>query len=303
MIAHSQKMIAILWLVAPVVWFRITAGHCHPVLVGLGMAFLLLAHSIVLAIEFAFLHRQHHRHPIHPTRACKLVRVWLVESVISLRVFLWDQAFRSRAVSDDLLDSAGRRSVLLIHGYVCNRGFWNPWMRRLRSLRIPYCAITMEPPFGTIDEAIEAIDIAVRAATRATGLAPLVVTHSMGALSLRAWMRKYSADARIHHVVTIASPNQGTWLARFAASRNARQIRIGSSWLKNLERDEPPARYRRFTCFYGNCDNVVFPMELATLPGADNRHVDSAAHIQMALQEEVFREAIRLLDAPAVSVC
>ena len=42
---------------------------------------------------------------------------------------------------------------------------------------------------------------------------------------------------------------------------------------------EPAQRFERFTCFYGHCDNIVFPASTATLPGADNRHI--AGHARM----------------------
>ena len=56
---------------------------------------------------------------------------------------------------------------------------------------------------------------------------------------------------------------------------------------------EPAQRFERFTCFYGHCDNIVFPASTATLPGADNRHVAGCAHVQMAHQDEVFSEVLR----------
>lgn len=301
MLAHFQKLLALLWLGSASGWVWMTAGHLHPALVVMGFLCILFAHSSVLAVEFVLLYRQHRDEPAHPVDIPLLVRAWLTESCIALRAFLWEQAFRSQSLPDTLPTDTGRRAVLLVHGYVCNRGLWNPWMRKLRACGIPYRAITLTPPFGSIDDGVAAIDAAIRDITDVTGLAPLVVAHSMGGLSVRAWLRACSADDRVHHVVTIASPHQGAYLARYASTRNARQVRIGSNWLENLAHSEPASRYALFTCFYGHCDNVVFPMKRAVLPGADNRHVASSAHIQMAYRDEVFREAVRLLDAPRVT--
>lgn len=299
MLAHIQKLLATLWIGSAIAWLSWSIGRVHPVTAVAGLIAIALAHSLVLAFEFVLVHRQHRDHPAHPVSIPLLMQAWFAESWIALRVFLWQQAFRSHAVPDDTQSVAGRRAVLMVHGYVCNRGFWNPWMRKLRASRIPYRAVTLEPPFGSIDDGIEAIDNAVRELTAATGHAPLVVAHSMGGLSVRAWMHARQADGRVHHVVTIASPHQGTALARYGSTTNAKQLRTDSAWLREMVRQEPPERYQRFTCFHGHCDNVVFPLELATLPGADNRHVAASAHIQMALRDEVFNEVIRLLNAPA----
>jgi triacylglycerol esterase/lipase EstA (alpha/beta hydrolase family) len=52
----------------------------------------------------------------------------------------------------------------------------------------------------------------VRRVTQATGLPPVIVAHSMGGLATRAWLRAFSADARVHRVITLGTPHGGTWL-------------------------------------------------------------------------------------------
>jgi hypothetical protein len=84
-------------------------------------------------------------------------------------------------------------------------------------------------------------------------------------------------------------------LGRFGYTANARQMRIGAPWLATLAAGESSARRARFTCFYSHCDNVVFPASVATLPGADNRHVAGAAHIDMISRSEVFDAVVNAL--------
>ena len=57
-----------------------------------------------------------------------------------------------------------------------------------------------------------------------------------------------------------------------------------------------PERHGRFTCWYSNTDNIVFPTSTAALPGADNRLVRGAAHVQMAFLPEVMTATLALLD-------
>ena len=295
MLARAQKLLLIAWLVVLAGWLWIAHAHLNPMWAMAGVLAMPVVHAGALGLEFILMYRANRPDLTHPLRRYAVFTAWCAETLISAWVFYWLQPFRSRAIADRLDAEQGRRAVVLIHGLVCNRGFWNPWLRRLRDLGIPCIAITLEPVFGTIDDGAEAIEAAVREATLATGLAPVIVTHSMGGLSVRAWMRAKSADDRVHRIITIAAPHQGTALARWATSDVARQMRIGSSWLTTLAAAEPLSRYRLFTCFYGHCDNIVFPTHQATLPGADNRHVPSAAHIQMAHREEVFREVLRWL--------
>ena len=87
---------------------------------------------------------------------------------------------------------SGRRGLVLVHGFVCNRGLWNPWLPRLRAAGVPCIAVNLEPVFGS-DRRLRAADrAAVQRVTQATGRPPLLVAHSMGGLALRAWLR----DAR-----------------------------------------------------------------------------------------------------------
>ena len=293
MLARAQKLLLLALLATLVGWIWVAAEYLNLMWVIVGVLLMPAVHAGVLALEFLLMYRANRPDPTHPLRLRTVCLAWCAETLISAWVFYWLQPFRSQAIDDRLEAGQARRAVVLIHGLVCNRGFWNAWLYKLQGLGIPCIAISLEPVFGTIDDGVDAIDTAVRQATQATGLTPVIVTHSMGGLSVRAWLRATSADHRVHRIITIAAPHQGTALARLATSDVARRMRIGSSWLNTLAAAEPSTRYRLFTCFYSHCDNIVFPAQRATLPGADNRHVSASAHIQIAYRDEVFNEVVR----------
>jgi pimeloyl-ACP methyl ester carboxylesterase len=185
--------------------------------------------------------------------------------------------------------------VVLVHGFLCNRGFWLPWMAALRERGHAHVAVTLEPAFGSIDDYTATIDAAVQRVQEATGMAPVVVGHSMGGLVVRAWLRSLPADsaaARVHRVITLGTPHGGTWAGRFSRSVNGQQMALGGEWVRQLQQEEPAARAARFTCWYSNCDNIVFPAGTAMLPGADNRLVEGVAHMQMAFDPAVMRACL-----------
>jgi triacylglycerol esterase/lipase EstA (alpha/beta hydrolase family) len=99
----------------------------------------------------------------------------------------------------------------------------------------------------------------------------------------------------VHHVVTIGTPHHGTWLGRSATAPNGKQMAIDSRWLLQLQGDEPASRCGKFTCFYSNCDNIVFPASTATLTAADNRLVAGAPHLAMAFNASVMNAAFAKL--------
>jgi triacylglycerol esterase/lipase EstA (alpha/beta hydrolase family) len=262
----------------------------------LGFAFVALVtggYGSVLAAEFWLLRRSYARDDPERPRPGQLLRAWAVEVLVAPRVFLWRQPFRSAHEPDHLPANArGRIGVVLVHGFFCNRGLWNPWLRRMRASGIPFVAVNLEPVFGSIEGYRHAIGAAVAALERATERSPVVVAHSMGGLAVRAWLGA-RADARVHRLVTIATPHGGTRLAVPARGRNVAQMRHGSAWLSELaRRDATPSR-TQVVCFWSHCDNIVYPTRSATLPGADNRHLEGTPHVAMVYHPAVIDEVLR----------
>jgi triacylglycerol esterase/lipase EstA (alpha/beta hydrolase family) len=247
----------------------------------------------VLAAEFGVMQSINRmQSPPGPTFS-QLLRAWTGESLHAPRVFCWRQPFRHDRWSDYLPpDAQGRRGLVLVHGFFCNRGLWNAWMPKLRQIGCPHVAVDLEPVFGSIDDYVPIIEAAVEKIEKATGLAPVLVAHSMGGLACRRWWLDQHIS-RLHHVVTIGTPHRGTWLARWALSTNARQMRVGSGWLAGLGRREDDSRFARFTCFWSRCDNIVFPASTGKLTGADNRELQAVAHVRMVDHPSPMAEAMR----------
>jgi pimeloyl-ACP methyl ester carboxylesterase len=265
-----------------------------------GSVAITMAYSAVLGFEFLMLRFFSRRDPAPRPAWRELAHAWLRETVTTPGVFCWRQPFRWREVPDCIEAAAGqpaRRGVVFIHGFVCNRGFWTPWLKELGARGHPFIAVNLEPVFGSIDEYIPIIEQAVGRITDATGLPPVLVCHSMGGLAARAWLHAMTADARVHHVITIGSPHHGTWLARFSHLTNGRQMRQHSEWLRQLEKGSDERRHAIFTCWYSNCDNIAFPASTGTLAGADNRLVRGAAHVDLGFHRQVMAESLARIAA------
>lgn len=297
MIARLQRTTVMLLFAVSLLWFvtRVWEGEWLSAIVGV---FLLMnIQALLLTVEFFVLLPWVNRGDAAPRpRFGQVLRAWWRESMTGHAVFNWHQPFRSGLHADSLDEGAqGRRAVVLVHGFFCNRGLWNRWIRRLRTAQVPFIAVTLEPPFASIDDYAPIIEDAVVHATAVTGLPPLLVGHSMGGLAIRAWWRAQgdAADARVHSIITIGSPHHGTFTARLAQGLNARQMRLGSAWLTELAQAEPATRRARFTCYYSHCDNISMPSSTGALPGADNRHLDGQPHLALAFAPEVFDEVLK----------
>jgi pimeloyl-ACP methyl ester carboxylesterase len=287
-------LLALLAIAAAWWWWSARLGWSTVSRAAVGLL-IVLPHAPVLAIEFLLLSVWGDPRPAGRPGGLALMRAWLGEVWWGICTFGWRQPFAAQAVPDDLGQQAAERTgVLLVHGFVCNRGLWNPWMRELRVRGIPFVAVSLEPVFGAIDAYAEPIDAAIRKLEAATGRPPLIVAHSMGGLAARAWLRRLREPRRCAGIVTVGTPHHGTWLARFAFSRNGRQMQRGSAWLRELN-DHDAKMDVPFDCYYSHCDNIVFPAATATLPGARNVHVPGRAHIYLLGSRQLFDEVLARL--------
>ena len=229
MLARLQQFLTLSLLALGIGWL-VWFYPSSPVLAWAGFVGILLGYVVLLAVEFVLLRHVNQTDPAPPATAADLFNAWLGEALIAPIVFCWRQPFKANAYPDFIAPeklAKGRRGVVFIHGFFCNRGFWNPWLQRLQGSGHAYVALSLEPVFGSIDDYTAQIDAAVAQVTQATGMPPLLVCHSMGGLAARAWLQTRLADARVHHIVTIGTPHHGTWLARFSHSLNGQQMQIG----------------------------------------------------------------------------
>ena len=300
MIARLQKMMlcwGLLLMACAVGWW----WPQSPWALAASLLGLLALNPLALGLEFVIMAQVNRRDPAPRALWPQVLRAWVVEVRASSRVFgLW-QPFQADALADQLQPGRppGKRGVLLIHGYFCNRGVWTPWMQHCTAVGRPFLALSLEPPFGSIDAYADQVDRAVAALTEATGQPPVIVAHSMGGLVARAWWRASAARGeapRVHHVITLGTPHQGTWLARWGHTTNGRQMRLASPWLQALAAEEPADRATAFSCFYSNCDNIVFPAHTATLPGAQAHFVPGIPHVALATDPGVRTQVMALIE-------
>lgn len=292
------RLVSVAQCGAAALWLLTCYMRQAPALAWLGVVMIAFLHAPVMAVEFAVMHWVNRREALPRATRGELFRAWLAEVIGALRVFGWQQPWHSARFADRTTPT-GRRGVVLVHGFICNRGLWNPWWPALIARQVPCIAVDLNPVFAGLEAYVSTVDEAVRRMTACTGQPPLLVAHSMGGLVVRAWLCGADPPQRVHRVITIGTPHQGTWLARFGLAPNARQMRPGSAWLAALAAREASGAHQRFICFHSACDNIVLPSSHATLDGADNRHLRGMAHVHLLQHPAVFAEVLRQTDADA----
>jgi triacylglycerol lipase len=219
------------------------------------------------------------------------LRAWAAECRVSTKVFSWWQPFRHQAIANHLPATPGKRGMVLVHGFFCNRALWTDWMIQLKADGRAFVAVDLEPAYGSVSDYAQIVEQAIAQVEKATGLPPVIVGHSMGGLAIRAWAAQFASSTkglvRIHQAFTLGTPHQGTALANLSLAENSRQMRQTSDWLANNASQLPDGFTQLCTCFHANCDNIVFPCHAATLQGADNRFIAGRAHVELVFVDEI----------------
>lgn len=271
------------WLIAIILGWRCGWGW------GLAAAFV---YPLLLLPVFAAL-RLINRGPLQP-RWGDLLQAWLREVVATELSFGWRQPWRTEAEPDHLPAGADT-GVLLVHGFSCNRAFWNRWMARLRrEPGVAFIAPSLEPAFGSIDAYAETIEAAVQRLRRLTGRMPLIVCHSMGGLAVRAWWRRFGGP-ELPEVITLGTPHDGTLPASMSPATNAQQMRWQGEWIRAL----PPLP--RLTAVWTPCDQLVMPASTAAPAGAAAHRIDAVGHVGLVSDARVWALFQTVLDSSRVS--
>jgi len=273
-----------------------------PLLAYGGAGTMLGGYALVLGIEFLVAARINRADPVLQPCSGELWRAWWREIWVAPQVFAWRQPFHWRSLPDtnEQDETTNLPWLVFVHGFVCNRGFWLPWMWAMRSHGVPYTSVNLEPVFGSIDEYVVWIEEAVQRAEQHGSRPVVLVCHSMGGLAARAWaVQQTDLSSRVAHIVTLGAPHHGTWLGRFSHVPNGIQMRSNSEWLQELEAREvecrPHGTYQDFTCWYSNTDNIVMPASSACLTGADNRLLSGQPHVALAFAPQVLAHTLALL--------
>jgi triacylglycerol lipase len=179
---------------------------------------------------------------------------------------------------------AEKLPVMLVHGYRCNSGLWWWMIPRLRAAGFEVEAIDLEPALASIDKFAEQLHHAIEAYLQETGSLKLrLVTHSMGGLVARAYLKRYDSR-RVDKVITLACGHHGTRIAYFGLGKNAREMEPGSAWLAALPEPAPAPAVTIWTAQ----DNFIAPQTSSRLTGAQDIILTGKGHLTLVFSRCVL---------------
>ncbi len=256
---------------------------------GAALAVLLGSRAGIISVTYLFAIAHHSPAPrLGFLGATAMV---FTEYVSFLRLFLLILPFERLWMGADRLPT-GRRVLVLIHGFGCNRGAWW-WLRsRLENAGYAVATLNLEPPYIEIDHYVAALAARIEAACSESGADRVtLVGHSMGGLVARAYLEQVGTD-RVEAVVTLATPHSGSLLARLGIGANSRQMEYNSPWLKALSRQHPAVP---MVSVRNSHDNFVMPQDSQRFPPAEDIELPALGHLAILFSPRALRTLLDIL--------
>jgi len=115
-----------------------------------------------------------------------------------------------------------------------------------------------------------------------------LVGFSMGGIICRYYIQKLGGDARVKKLLTLSSPHHGTFWAYFLGRHGVKQMRLGSGFLKDLNKDVSAYKNVKFVSVYTPLDLMIVPAQSSRILCGENKMVFVVAHPLMIRSKRVM---------------
>jgi triacylglycerol lipase len=177
-------------------------------------------------------------------------------------------------------DAAHNDPILFVHGFTGSSSAWNTMIPRFQADGFHSLWTINYNSFQSNATIANQIASAVTTIRNSTGAAKVdIVTHSMGGLSTRYYIKNLGGGAFVDDWVSLGGPNHGTvWAWGCAFLAPCQQMTPGSGFLNQLNAgDETPGAVSYGT-WWSACDEIITPDESVILSGATNTQTACISH-------------------------
>ena len=194
-------------------------------------------------------------------------------------------ARRGLAPGAALAKAPAHDPILFVHGWHADASTWNTMVRRFRadgwtSAEIANWTYPTSQSNVTTAQQIAAKVDSLLAATGATRVD--IVSHSMGALSARYYVRNLGGAAKVDAWISLAGTNYGTTTAYTCTSTPCKEMWPGSRFIDRLNAGDDSPGAVRYATWRSPCDEVIIPQRNAQLlDGSRNTETGCIRHSRL----------------------
>ncbi|HEU4656382.1 MAG TPA: triacylglycerol lipase [Capillimicrobium sp.] len=186
-----------------------------------------------------------------------------------------------------------REPILFVHGWASDGSVWNTMISRFQADGYTSAELNNWSYNTSQSNATTASQIATKVdqIRQQTGAAKVdIVTHSMGGLSSRYYLKNLGGQSYVDDWVSLGGPNHGTDTANFCFSTACTEMRIGSTFLTQLNSgDETPGAVTYLT-WWSPCDSIINPDSSVSLSGATNTKTACISHTNLPNDATVYAQ-------------
>ena len=192
--------------------------------------------------------------------------------------------------------------ILFVHGWNASSSTWTTMVGRFKTdgwtnAELVNWSYNFRQSNATTAAQIEQ---KVDSIIRVTGASKVdIVTHSMGALSARYYVRNLGGDGKVDALVTLGGANHGTATANFCFDTSCFEMRPNSTFVNALNADDETWGTPRYATWWSDCDEVISPHSSALLAGATNTQTACITHSQLHEDVGVYQQVRDMVNAPA----
>lgn len=193
-------------------------------------------------------------------------------------------------------------TVILVHGIFDTGAIFHTMSGHLGAYGIQTIAPDFQPNDGSEDLRNLAETLAQHVAVHRTNNDPVfLVGFSMGGLICRYYMQRLQGHRYVDRWVTISTPHHGTLTAYAHRGKGAQQMRIGSSFLDDLNNDVEKLAEIPFLSLWTPFDLMILPAGSSRLSIGTHKKMFVLAHPLMNSSRRVIHHVKRfLVDAYSV---
>lgn len=125
-----------------------------------------------------------------------------------------------------------------------------------------------------------------------------IVGLSMGGLVARYYLQRLGGINRVQRFIAISSPHSGTWTAYTLSGKGCIQMRPGSAFLADLNRDAIVLEKINFTSIWTPWDFIIVPASSSQMPAAKEVKLSVFAHAMMARDSRSLKAVVAALSEP-----
>ena len=183
--------------------------------------------------------------------------------------------------------------ILFVHGWNANSSTWTTMIGRFKTDNWTSAELVNWSYDYRQSNATTAAQIAfkVDSILEVSGATKVdIITHSMGTLSARYYVRNLGGDGKVDALVSLGGANHGTNTAVFCIDTSCLEMRPGSSFLTALNATDETWGSPRYATWWSPCDEVIQPQTSTILLGATNTETACMQHSQLHENATVYSQ-------------